>query len=132
VTRTGELGTTLAATTNTMVFLRSLRRLLVAASVVPSSSILVTLMKEALSSSETSVLTRATRRSIPEDGIVRNERWPLTLDNPLGHYRSSNSNCKVGEHEQTNKQTPLPLVRERTIQTERRHLSTKFSTIFCG
>jgi hypothetical protein len=36
------------------VFLRSVRRLLVAASVVPSSPILVTLMKEALSSSETS------------------------------------------------------------------------------
>jgi hypothetical protein len=40
--------------------LRSVRRLLVTASVVPSSPILVTLMKEALSSSETSILTRAT------------------------------------------------------------------------
>jgi hypothetical protein len=36
--------------------LRSVRLLLVTASVVPSSPILVTLMKEALSSSETSVL----------------------------------------------------------------------------
>jgi hypothetical protein len=34
-----------------LVFLRSVRRLLVRASVVPSSPILVTLMKEALSSS---------------------------------------------------------------------------------
>jgi hypothetical protein len=52
------------------VFLRSVLRLLVAANVVASSPILVTLMMEAVLSSETSVLTRVTLRNIQEDGIL--------------------------------------------------------------
>jgi hypothetical protein len=49
---------------------RSLRRLLVTAN-VSSSPILVTLMMEALSFSETSVLTTATLPKITEDAILQ-------------------------------------------------------------
>jgi hypothetical protein len=43
--------------------------LLVAANIVPSSQILVTLMMEAIGSSEMLGLTRGTRRTIQEDDI---------------------------------------------------------------
>jgi hypothetical protein len=53
------------------VFLRSVLQLLVTANVVPSSLILSSMMMEALSSSEASVLAGATRHPLPEDDILQ-------------------------------------------------------------
>jgi hypothetical protein len=68
----------------------------------PSSSILLTLMMEALSSSETSVLTRATRRNIPEDAVLHSDRrenlksykWEINLND----YRKVKEEWKLWEN----------------------------------
>jgi hypothetical protein len=64
------------------VLIRRVRRLLVTANVAPSSPILVTLMMEALRSSETSVLTGAT-------GVTAVKTSNLKM-----HVRFGNVECK--------------------------------------
>jgi demethoxyubiquinone hydroxylase (CLK1/Coq7/Cat5 family) len=64
VERIGELGAKLVVTGNRRILRRN------SGNVVPSPTILVSLMMEALRSSETSVLTRAKLRRNPEYGIL--------------------------------------------------------------
>jgi hypothetical protein len=54
-----------------LYFFPSMRQLLVTANAILSSPILVTLMVEAQNSYETSILTRATWRNIPEEAILQ-------------------------------------------------------------
>jgi hypothetical protein len=83
---------------NRRVFLCSVRRLLFTAN-IPCSLILVALMMEAIRFSETSVLTRVTRRNISEDGILHSLQYLqasyqiLTREHQILHYNVPVSIC---------------------------------------
>jgi hypothetical protein len=68
-----------------MTLNNGVRRLLVTAGVVPSSPILVTLIKEALSSSETSVLSHG----------VTSQKTPFFIVTALKTYDTMLSHCEV-------------------------------------
>jgi hypothetical protein len=139
VTRIGELGTTLPVTSKQ----RMLLRLLVTASVVPSTLILVTLMNEALRSSKTSVLTRATRCNMSEYAILLNQYLFVGVigDETIYFCMATLCHDRMGFviniikiqfiivkflHPLTNKQTPWLLVSKRTILTDRPLLVGEF------
>jgi hypothetical protein len=133
LTTIGELGTTLAVTSNRrslrrdILLLHSVRQLLVTANVVPTSPILINMMMQARGFSETSVLTRTTRHyHIPEYSILHcyqreNINTYIYATCSYCFYSSLLHTLSVlwAIIRRSNKQTPWPLVRERTIPTER-------------
>jgi hypothetical protein len=89
-TKIGEIGTNLAIISN--------RRTLRSTANVPSSPIFVALMMEALRSSETSALTRATRRNIPEDAILQITITPNNFFNNTGSSLGSVFSTAFAKH----------------------------------
>jgi hypothetical protein len=90
VTRIGEPGIALVVTGNRRTLSNNTKccvRLLLVTINVPSSPILVTMMMEALSSSETSILAGVTRLNIPEDGTLSCHCFRTRLEPSIYYWR---------------------------------------------